>query len=170
MVSYFIESLTGSIMERIFLFRFDILKISQKRKTNSNTEPDDFVSCIQNRFRAVVDNVVDTQTRIGIEVDPCIRPGDLGHYMYLDGKYVPTQVSLKFVSRWFGPFRVLATRGPVVHLDLPDTFGKMSPWVNVRCSRRMCLSRCWFLFTMLILVSLILGSLHQNGRQLDGSN
>jgi hypothetical protein len=52
--------------------------------------------------------------------------------MYLDGKHVPRQVPLKFVSRWFGPFRMLAVRGPVVHLDLPDTLGKMSPWVNVR--------------------------------------
>jgi hypothetical protein len=56
----------------------------------------------------------------------------VGDYMYLDGKHVPSQVSLKFESRWFGPFKVLASRGPVVQLHLPDTLGKMSPWVNVR--------------------------------------
>ncbi len=28
---------------------------------------------------------------------------------------------------------MLAARGPVVQRDLPDTLGKMSPWVNVRC-------------------------------------
>ncbi len=56
----------------------------------------------------------------------------MGDYMYLDGKHVPSQVSLKFVSRWFGSFRVLASRGPVVQLDLSGTLGKMSPWVNVR--------------------------------------
>jgi hypothetical protein len=33
---------------------------------------------------------------------------------------------------WFGPFRVLTTRGPVVQLDLCVTFGNMPPWVNVR--------------------------------------
>jgi hypothetical protein len=52
--------------------------------------------------------------------------------MYLDGKHVPSQVPLKFASRWSGPFRVLAVRGPVVQLDLPATLGKMPPWVNVR--------------------------------------
>jgi hypothetical protein len=52
--------------------------------------------------------------------------------MYLDGKHVPSQVPLKFAARWFGPFKVLAARGPVVQLDLPATLGKMSPWVNVR--------------------------------------
>jgi hypothetical protein len=41
-------------------------------------------------------------------------------------------VSLKFTSRWFGSFRVIQARGPVVQLDLPATLGKMSPWVNVR--------------------------------------
>ncbi len=56
----------------------------------------------------------------------------MGNYMYLDGKHVPSQVPLKFVVRWFGPFKVLAVRGPVVQLDLPATLGKMSPWVNVR--------------------------------------
>ena len=52
--------------------------------------------------------------------------------MYLDGNHVPSQVPLKFAARWFGPFRVLAARVPVVQLDLPATLGKMSPWVNVR--------------------------------------
>ena len=56
----------------------------------------------------------------------------VGDCMYLDGKHVPIQVPLKFVSRWFGSFRVLAARGPVVQFDLPVTLGKMSPWVNVR--------------------------------------
>ncbi len=41
-------------------------------------------------------------------------------------------MSLKFTSRWFGSFRVIQARGPVVQLDLPATLGKMSPWVNVR--------------------------------------
>ncbi len=56
----------------------------------------------------------------------------MGDYMYLDGKHVPSQVPLMFASRWFGSFRVLAVRGPVVSLDLTSTLGKMSPWVNVR--------------------------------------
>jgi hypothetical protein len=50
----------------------------------------------------------------------------------MDGKHVPRQVSLKFVSMWFGSFRVHVTRGPVVQLDLRVTLGNMSPWVNVR--------------------------------------
>jgi hypothetical protein len=89
---------------------------------------------IQNRFRTAVDNVTDAQARIGIQLDDPAHPAEVkvGDYMYLDGKHVRNQVPLKFASRWFGPFRVLAARGPVVQLDFPATLGKMSPWVNVR--------------------------------------
>ena len=98
-------------------------------------EVDDFTLRVQNHFRASGDNVSDAQARIGIPFDVLDRPSDVkvGDYMYLDGKHVPIQVPLKFSSRWFGSFRVLVMRGPVVQLDLPDTLGKMSPWVNVRC-------------------------------------
>ena len=84
--------------------------------------------------RLHADNVAAAQARIGIQLDARARQVDVkvGDYMYLDGKYVPSQVTLKFPSRWFGPFRVLVARGPVVQLALPATLGKMSPWVNVR--------------------------------------
>ncbi len=81
-----------------------------------------------------MDNVTAAQGRIGVQLDARSHPVEVkvGDYMYLDGNHVPNQVSLKFVARWFGPFKVLATRGPVVQLDLSSTLGKMSPWVNVR--------------------------------------
>jgi hypothetical protein len=102
----------------------------------STSEPgaDDFALRIQNRFRAAEDNVAAAQARLGVQLDARSRPAEVkvGDYMYLDGKHVPSQVPLKFAARWFGPFKVLAARGPVVQLDLPATLGKMSPWVNVR--------------------------------------
>ena len=69
--------------------------------------------------------MADAQARIGIQLDVRDRPADVkvGDYMYLDGQHVPSEVPLKFASRWFGPFRVLAERGPVVQLDLPVTLG-----------------------------------------------
>ena len=108
--------------------------ISSRLQPTSEPGSDDFVLRIQNRFRAAADNVAAAQARIGIQLDARARPAEVkvGDYMYLDGKHVPSQVPLKFASRWFGPFRVLAARGPVVQLDLPATLGKMSPWVNVR--------------------------------------
>jgi len=71
-------------------------------------------------------------------------PADVkvGDYMYLDGQHVPSQVPLKFASRWFGPFRVLAWRGPVVQLDLPATLGKMSPWVTSNVRRLKFFEEC----------------------------
>jgi hypothetical protein len=108
---------------------------------------------IQNRFRAAADNVAAAQARLGVQLDARSRPAEVkvGDYMYLDGNHVPSQVSLKFAARWFGPFKVLAVRGPVVQLDLPTTLGKMSPWVNVMRLIRFCgigRSRvgvkCWF--------------------------
>ena len=90
-------------------------------------EADDFVLRVQNRFRAAADNVTTAQARIGIQLDARARPADvkIGDYMYLDGKHVPSQVPLKFASWWFGPFRVLSARGPVVQFDLPATLGKI---------------------------------------------
>ena len=64
--------------------------------------------------------------------------------MCLDGKHVPSQVSLKFASRWFGPFRMLAARGPVVQLDLPATLclimlvTKRDRWESTSQGRVMC--------------------------------
>jgi predicted NUDIX family NTP pyrophosphohydrolase len=99
----------------------------------STSEPgaDDFALRIHNRFRTAADNVAVAQARIGVQLDACSRPAEVkvGDYMYLDGKHVQP---LKFAVRWFGPFKVLAARGPVVQVDLPPTLGKMSPWVNVR--------------------------------------
>jgi len=108
--------------------------LSSRLQPASEPATDEFVLRIQNRFRTAADNVTAAQVRIGIELDDRARPADVkvGDHMYLDGKHVPSQVSLKFVSRWFGPFRVLEAKGPVVRLDLPATLGKMSPWVNVR--------------------------------------
>jgi hypothetical protein len=108
--------------------------ISSRLQPTSEPGSDDFVFHIHNRFGAAADNVTAAQARIGIQLDARARPSEVkvGDYLYLDGKHVPNQVSLKFVSRWFGSIRVLATRGPVVHLGLPGTLGKMSPWVNVR--------------------------------------
>ena len=108
--------------------------ITSRLQPSSDMEADDFALRVRNRFRAAADNVAAAQARIGIQLDGRARPADVkvGDYMYLDGKHVPSQVPLKFASRWFGPFRVLAARGPVVQLDLPATLGKMSSWVNVR--------------------------------------
>ena len=108
--------------------------ITSRLQPSSDMEADDFALRVRNRFRAAADNVAAAQARIGIQLDARARPADVkvGDYMYLDGRHVPSQVPLKFASRWFGPFRVLAARGPVVQLDLPATLGKMSPWVNVR--------------------------------------
>ncbi len=108
--------------------------ISSRLQPTSEPGSDDFVLLIQNRFRAAAVNVATAQARIGIQLDARARPAEVkvGDYMYLDGKHVPNQWPLKFASRWFGPFRVLAARGPVVQLDLLATLGKMSPWVNVR--------------------------------------
>ena len=108
--------------------------ITSRLKASSDMESDDFALRVQNRFRTAGDNVATAQPRIGIQLDERGRPPDVkrGDHMCLDGKNVPNQVPLKFVSRWSGSFRVLGVRGPVVQLDLPDTLGKMSPWVNVR--------------------------------------
>jgi hypothetical protein len=108
--------------------------VSSRLQPTSDPGADDFVLHIQNRFRAATDNVTAAQTRIEMQLDARSRPAEVkvGDYMYLDGKYVPSQVPLKFEVRWFGSFKVLAARGPVVQLDLPVTLGKMSPWVNVR--------------------------------------
>ncbi len=73
------------------------------------------------------------QPRLGVQLDARSRPVEVkvSDYMYLDGKHVPNQVSLKFAARWFGSFKVIVSRGSVVQLDLPATLGKMSSWVNV---------------------------------------
>jgi hypothetical protein len=108
--------------------------VSSRLQSTSEPGADDFVLHIQNHFRTASDNVSAAQARIGVQLDACSRPAEVkvGDYMYLDGKHVPSQVSLKFEAWWFGPFKVLVARGPVVQVDFPPTLGKMSPWVNVR--------------------------------------
>jgi hypothetical protein len=108
--------------------------VSSRLQPTSEPGADDFALRIQNRFRAAADNVAAAQARLGVQLDARSRPAEVkvGDYMYLDGKHVPIQVPLKFEVRWFGSFKVLAVRGPVVQLDLSATLGKMSPLVNVR--------------------------------------
>jgi hypothetical protein len=62
--------------------------------------------------------VAAAQTRIGVQLDARSRPAEVqvGDYMYLDGKHVPSQVPLKFVARWFGPFKVVVVQRLTIKL------------------------------------------------------